>query len=232
VAARHPDGHGGGTGVGEQIVFSIDVRNEGGEPAEGVTLTDAIPAGLEPVSVQTSRGSCTLGATVTCAIGTLDVYGGYASVYIATRTRAEGRWDNTASISSSTVDPNPANDSATATIEVTGPVPAVSEVSVTKPLFRVGRARAGTAFAFNLSEPAAVVFRIQRRVAARRWTKAADPFTRTAAQGQNKIPFSGRVRRGGRVRALRPGLYRTRLTAVDAAGHRSLPRSVRFRVIR
>ena len=94
VAVRMAGGHGAATGVGEQVNLSIDVRNEGAEPAKGVTLTDQLPEGLEPVSVQTSQGTCTLARTVTCAIGTLDVYGGYASVYIATRTTAEGRWEN------------------------------------------------------------------------------------------------------------------------------------------
>ena len=232
VAVRMAGGHGAATGVGEQVNLSIDVRNEGAEPAEGVTLTDQLPPGLEPVSVQTSQGTCTLAKTVTCAIGRLDVYGGYASVHIATRTTAEGRWENWASISSSTVDTNPANDSATVTIEVTGPVPAVSELRVTNPLFRVGRSRRGTAFAFELSEPASVVFRIERRLRGRRWARVADPFARLAAQGWNRVRFSGRVRRGGRIRALQPGVYRTRLTAIDGAGHRSIPRSARFRVVR
>src|SRR5918997_417374 len=109
VAVRMAGGHGAGIGMNEQLAFSIDVRNEGTEEAHGVTLTDSLPAGLQPVSVQTSQGTCVLGDTVTCALGTLVSHGGYATVNIVTRTAVEGSWRNTVSIDSASEDPNPAN---------------------------------------------------------------------------------------------------------------------------
>jgi uncharacterized repeat protein (TIGR01451 family) len=229
VAVRMAGGSGASIGLGEQVVYSIDVRNEGTEPALAVTLTDSLPAGVEPVSVQTSQGACALGDTVTCAFGTLEPNGGYASVYIETRTRVEGQWHNTASIESETEDPNPANDRATVVIDVTGPVPRVSEVAMTRSVFRVGTR---SAIAFVMSRPATVTFRVERRIRGRGWVRAGTPFIRRAAEGENLVAFSGRVRRNGRLRALRPGVYRAQLTAVDRLGGRSVPRAVRFRVVR
>jgi hypothetical protein len=55
-------------------------------------------------------------------------------------------------------------------------------------------------------------------------------FGRDAAPGANHLRFSGRVRLGERTRTLRPGRYSLTLRAIDAAGNRSLPRRVAFRV--
>jgi hypothetical protein len=49
--------------------------------------------------------------------------------------------------------------------------------------------------------------------------------------GANRVRFSGRVLVRGRARALRPGRYRARLQAVDTAGNRSAPATIRFRVV-
>jgi uncharacterized repeat protein (TIGR01451 family) len=224
-------GNGGGIGLGEQLVYSIDVRNEGAEPAEAVTLSDALPPGVEPVGVQTSQGSCELGSTVTCAFGTLDSFGGYASVHISTRTKVEGSWQNTAFVDSATEDPNRANNSATVVVDIVAPVPPpVAQLAVTDPVFRVTRSRRATRFAFVMARPGAARFQIQRRVDGV-WIDVGRPFERLAAQGPNIVAFSGRVRRGARLRALRPGRYRARVSALDPGGRASAARTVRFRVV-
>jgi len=51
---------------------------------------------------------------------------------------------------------------------------------------------------------------------------------RTAPAGSKRVPFSGRLRR----RALHLGRHRAVLVAVDAAGNRSRPRRVGFKVVR
>lgn len=109
----------------------------------------------------------------------------------------------------------------------------------------------GTTFRFRLSEAAKVSFVIQRRTRgrrvrgrcrkatrknrkARRCTRfvSVRTFSRNGVAGANRVPFSGRIRVKGRVRKLRPGRYRAAVTATDAAGNRSLPRRVAFRVVR
>jgi hypothetical protein len=126
-------------------------------------------------------------------------------------------------------------------------------VTVTNRVFRVGaRAAArrrprGTAFRYTLSEAAQLGVVVERRATGRRSGRRCRPasrrlrkrprcvrwlprgtFAAPAVAGQNSTPFSGRIGR----RALKPGRYRARLAATDAAGNRSAERRVAFRVVR
>jgi hypothetical protein len=44
----------------------------------------------------------------------------------------------------------------------------------------------------------------------------------------NSLKFSGRIGR----RALRPGSYRATITATDAAGNKSRPKTLSFKIVR
>ena len=126
---------------------------------------------------------------------------------------------------------------------------------MTNATFRVGppapvtsaAAPRGTHFRYALSEAAAMSIAIEQRASGRRVGRRCRPATRRlrkrprctrwasrgtlsaqAAAGGNATPFSGRVGR----RALRPGSYRARLRATDAAGNRSGERRVALRVVR
>jgi CSLREA domain-containing protein len=57
-------------------------------------------------------------------------------------------------------------------------------------------------------------------------------FARAGIAGPNSARFSGRVRRGRKVRSLRPGRYRASVRAADAAGNHSKLSRVGFRVVR
>jgi hypothetical protein len=134
--------------------------------------------------------------------------------------------------------PAPAGDAAPAS----GGTPAVPARDATAPVlsglrvshraFAVGRARTAvsarqvrsTRFTYSLSETAKVVVTI-RRVVTRR---TAGRLIRSARSGSNVLRFSGRIG----SKALKPGRYRAVLTATDAAGNRSAPKSVSFRVLR
>lgn len=134
--------------------------------------------------------------------------------------------------------------------------PVISDLSLTHRVFRVA-ARGqvalrpkGTTFRFRLSEAAEVKIAIARRStgvrvggSCRRATRrnrvrrrcirwvAVTRLARNGPKGANRVPFSGRYRRGGRVRELRPGRYRATLTAIDAAGNRSRAKRVRLRIV-
>jgi hypothetical protein len=117
--------------------------------------------------------------------------------------------------------------------------PSVSALSVTNKTFGVGkRARKprGTHFLFTLSEPAAVKIAIEqagkgRRVgkqcrkptAKLRKKKACTRYRRRGVlsvagkAGANSVAFSGRLK----GKALKPGRYRGRISATDAAGNLS-----------
>ena len=110
--------------------------------------------------------------------------------------------------------------------------PGISSLELKNRRFRVGRASTpqvalkapvGTKLRYALSEPATVAITIERQ----RSGKGAGTLTRAGTAGPNAMPFTGRVGR----RELRPGSYRMRVVATDAAGNASTPATVRFRVV-
>jgi hypothetical protein len=115
--------------------------------------------------------------------------------------------------------------------------PLVSRFRAAPSVFVVPRTRTplaarlarGTRFRFTLSEPARVKLKIQRAVSGRRTRyRTRGALFRSAKRGPNVVRFGGRLGK----RALRQGRYRVRITATDAAGNRSVPRTARFRIAR
>jgi uncharacterized repeat protein (TIGR01451 family) len=98
------------------VTYTITVTNLGPASASGVTLTDTIPANMTFVSATSTQGSCTGTGPVTCNLGTVNS-GSNAIVTVVGRTgsNAPGPTTNTATVSSATPDPNPANNTASAT---------------------------------------------------------------------------------------------------------------------
>jgi uncharacterized repeat protein (TIGR01451 family) len=104
--------------VGKTVQYTIAVRNLGADAAAAVTLTDALPAEARFVSVNATQGTCSTPAsgssgTVTCSLGSLAV-GAKADVQITVKVLPPNSHpNNTASVSSTTPDPNSSNNSAT-----------------------------------------------------------------------------------------------------------------------
>jgi hypothetical protein len=111
----------------------------------------------------------------------------------------------------------------------------------------VSAARRGTRFRYRLSEPARVVFTIERALTGRRvGRRCVRPtrrtrgrrrctrharfgrFARTANRGTNSARYSGRIGR----KSMKSGRYRATLVATDAAGNRSRARRLRLRIVR
>jgi hypothetical protein len=122
--------------------------------------------------------------------------------------------------------------------------PAMSSVSMTDKSFTV---KQGTTFRYTLSEAATVTIVIERQLRGRRVGKRCVKPTRRNAKkrvckrwvkqgtiraaeqaGKQSTRFNGRVGK----RALRPGRYRARIRAKDAAGARSSERRLAFTVLR
>ena len=110
------------------LTYTIVVTNNGGGSATNVVATDVLPAGVAFVSSTPTQGSCNGTSTVTCNLGTL-ANGASATISLqVTLPSTPGPVSNTATVSSNTPDPTPANNSSTSTITtVAGAnIPAVS----------------------------------------------------------------------------------------------------------
>lgn len=103
--------------VGQVLTYTVQVRNEGPDPAVNTSLTDKLPGTVEFVSAS-GAGTCKrTGNNVRCELGTINS-GDNATVRLRVRPRKEGSVTNTASARSNTPDPNDANNEATATTQV------------------------------------------------------------------------------------------------------------------
>ncbi|HET6505589.1 MAG TPA: isopeptide-forming domain-containing fimbrial protein [Baekduia sp.] len=115
--------------AGGQIAWTIVATDHGPSAATGVTVTDALPDGVTPVSATPTQGACAIaGATVTCALGSL-ASGGAAQIQLVGTIAADrvgATLTNGAEIRGDQPDPVAGNDrsSATTTVgpaAVTGP---------------------------------------------------------------------------------------------------------------
>jgi uncharacterized repeat protein (TIGR01451 family) len=101
--------------AGADLTYTLNITNNGPDPATNVVLTDTLPANVSVVSATATQGSCTPGATVTCSIGTIN-NAAVVTVTILLRAIAGAgpTLTNNASVSSSETDPVPGNNSASA----------------------------------------------------------------------------------------------------------------------
>jgi len=110
-------------GPGQNVTYHLTVTNNGASSGpsttSGVTVTDSLPAGVTLVSATPSKGSCSGTTTISCALG---IFPGGASatidIVVTVSPAASGSLTNTASVSAVTADPNPANNTATATTTI------------------------------------------------------------------------------------------------------------------
>ena len=112
---------------GSQATFQLAVTNRGPSAATNVVVTDPLPAGLSVSSVSATQGSCTPGATVICALGTLPV-GGTATIWITVNLPVRLQpVRNIASVTADQFDPVTTNNSSSADLLGGADVPTLSE---------------------------------------------------------------------------------------------------------
>ena len=107
---------------GADLTYTITVTNNGPSSAQNVTVNDTLPTGTTFGSATPSQGSCAGTTTVSCALGSI-ANGASPTITLVVHVGpsvADGSViSNTASVSSTTADPTPANNSATSTTTVT-----------------------------------------------------------------------------------------------------------------
>ncbi|MDJ0768748.1 MAG: hypothetical protein QNJ12_08135, partial [Ilumatobacter sp.] len=114
--------------AGESVTWVVQVANAGPSSALSVEVDDVLPAGFAPTGPPvTTTGACD--ATVNCVLGTLAV-GALVTITIegTLGTDALGVLTNTATVTSTTTDPAPGDNTATADVDVRG----LADLSITK----------------------------------------------------------------------------------------------------
>jgi uncharacterized repeat protein (TIGR01451 family) len=109
--------------VGSNLTYTYTIVNNGPGVATGVVMSDFVQAGLTFVSATATQGTCTLSNNVlTCNVGTMNP-GAVVTVTNVVQPQASlagSTITNTASVAAQQPDPNPANNTATATVQVAG----------------------------------------------------------------------------------------------------------------
>lgn len=123
---------------GDVLTYTVVVQNYGASIANNVVMTDTLPAGLTFLAAQPTQGSCNYSSgKVTCNLGTMAVN---ATISIAIVTQVDentlGVIYNTATVTTSTQDNNPNNNSVT--IDTTVKEPEVLGVTIPDKLAPTG----------------------------------------------------------------------------------------------
>lgn len=109
----------GSTTTGATGNFTVKVANGGPSDATDVFLFIAGPSNGVVTAVTTSGGTCYLGQTSTCALGTL-TNGSSATVSVSVLQTTAGDETLSATVSGSTTDSTSSNNSASTTVAITG----------------------------------------------------------------------------------------------------------------
>jgi len=123
----------GSVSAGSNVSFELAVSNAGPSDAADVSVTDTLPTGMESVSVSGSGWDCaTTTTTYTCTRPTLAAGSSAPVISVTAKVLASvadgSTLVNTATVSTSSPDRDPSNDTDTASV----PVAAVADLELTK----------------------------------------------------------------------------------------------------
>lgn len=248
TAASVADGRGVGTIVDEDGAPSLSVRDvRVREGDRGVTLAGLVVglsrASGKPVTVHyaTSARSAGAGSDYVARSGTLSIPAGAVGRTVNVGVIGDTRHEPDESFAlklSSARNASIRDTTGIAAIQdddAANSAPRVTRYRVAPRVFRAARGGGslaarpvGTRVSFRLSEPARVVFAVQRlrRSHGRRYVRLRGSFSHVSQAGRSTLRFTGRLRH----RRLAPGRYRLVIVAVDSQGLRSHARTVAFRI--
>jgi uncharacterized repeat protein (TIGR01451 family) len=104
--------------AGNAVFYFLKVKNTGPANASNVTITDTFPTGISYQSYVASQGTCShVTGVVTCNLGPLP-YNATAQVTLTAVAMVGGLQLNSATVTSTTPDPNPTDNTDTAPVTV------------------------------------------------------------------------------------------------------------------
>ena len=114
--------------AGAQLAYTVTLTNNGPDSATGVVLTDNLPAGVTFVSVAPTPACAHSAGVVTCTVGTLASGATFTATITVNAPAEGGTITNTASATTTDVDPDATNNSDSEPTAVT----AQTDLAVTK----------------------------------------------------------------------------------------------------
>ena len=118
-----------------EVTYILDVFNDGPSGAAGVTVRDAVPAGLSVSRASSTQGTCAIaGQDVRCDLGDM-ASGGAAAIQVvavANGLPAGSTLENVARVSGDVLDPDPDNDVAKVSGVVDGAAAPRYDLALTK----------------------------------------------------------------------------------------------------
>jgi len=103
--------------VGATLSYTAVVRNLGNASAAGIAFMQPLPRTVTWLGATPSQGSCSGGRTVTCSLGTIPA-GGNATITVLVEPLRRGTLAGSASVTTTSVDADPGNNSAATTTTV------------------------------------------------------------------------------------------------------------------
>jgi uncharacterized repeat protein (TIGR01451 family) len=105
--------------VGSDVTSTITLRNQGPDDAQDVSMAHVLPVGLVILSMASTQGTCSLnGVTVTCEVG--DMGATPVTITIVGSGTKKGTKAISTTVTSSTTDPDPSDNSVAGSTKFTG----------------------------------------------------------------------------------------------------------------
>ena len=102
---------------GIAFTYALTVTNSGSLPANGVSVTDVLPAGVDFVSAVASQGTCSGTSILVCSLGAM-ASDASVTIQLTVRPTVVGTIVNTVSVATAEADANSVNNTASASVVV------------------------------------------------------------------------------------------------------------------
>lgn len=124
--------------IGGVVTYTITVTNNGPGHATGVTVAEALSAGLRLLSVASSQGGCSGNVVITCNLGTINASNNAKITLLLTPT-VSGNPSSTTTVAANEIDPNSSDNSVstktTVLTTVNKPVAVAAPLTLPNALF-------------------------------------------------------------------------------------------------